>query len=112
MDIFYSQQFRSIHFKNQSTEFRKLNLCSLKTYEVPAEYMNIEQAVPPQIIDLLRSTHLYRRSQSLYINAYSTMIHLEEAAQALFLTQFNAKSVTLQYSGSGRDFSIRKNVLN
>lgn len=73
--------------------------------------MTIDQAVPPQIVDLLRLTHSYRRSQSNYINAYSTMIYLEEAAQTQFLAQFNAKDVTLQYSGNGRDFSIKKNVI-
>lgn len=82
----------------------------LKAYEVPPEFANNEQSVTPQFLNLLRARPLYRRNQSEYIKAYTAMIHLEESAHGHFLAQFNVKDVQLKYSGTGREFVIRKTV--
>lgn len=82
----------------------------MKPYDVPAEYFTTDKAVPAQIKDLLALSRTFRSSQSRYIDAFTAMIYLEEAEQSKFLAQFNAKNVTLQYLGSGREFSIQKNV--
>lgn len=99
-------------------DFRKLNMCELKRSDVPDEILSIEQGnsafddddIPPELANLMDKKPLCRSNQRDYIKAYTTMVHLEEAAQSEFIAQFNTENVRLMRSNSEREFRIRNSV--
>lgn len=97
--------------------FRKLRMYVLKSYDVPAEILKIEQnqssfgdAIAPELSKLLDFKPLFRTNEGLYNKAYTMMVQLEEASQSTFLVQFNHQNIKLSYSGEDRDFLIKNEV--
>lgn len=89
----------------------------LESSEVPAEILSIDQGNgafsddnPPEIERLLDKKLLSRSNSKDYYEAYTTMIHLEEAAQSEFISQFNTKNIRLRYTDESRQFCIRNDV--
>lgn len=80
----------------------------IPTYAVPPEIWKSEEEKEPLALNF--SAELCRKKQSDYIKSFKTMIHLEEAAQTLFLRTFNQTNVRIFYSGSGRLFFFLNEV--
>lgn len=85
--------------------------------EIPAEILSIEEENgafgdnnPSAIEHLLGRVSLFRSNAKNYNDAYTTMIHLEEAAQSTFIKQFNTKNIRLLFTEEPREFRIRNNV--
>lgn len=91
-------------------------MAMLLPYDVPTNIMKIEQDqstsgdIAPDLSHLLKCKPLYRQDESLYTEAYSKMIQLEEASQSVFLVQFNQQNIKLTYSGEERQFLIENEV--
>lgn len=80
----------------------------IPSYVVPPEIWKAEEEKQPLTFDF--STDLSRKKQKDYLKSYKTMIHLEEAAQTLFLKTFNQTDVRIFYSGTGRIFFFLNEV--
>lgn len=80
----------------------------MPTYQVPLEVWKAEETKEPMPLNFPIET--YRINQTDYFKACKTMIHLEEAAQTLFLKTFNQTSVRIFYSGSERIFFFLNEV--
>lgn len=70
---------------------------TIPTYVVPPQIFKSEEEKEPLALDF--STEMCRKKQSDYIKSFKTMIHLEEAAQTLFLRTFNQTNVRIFYYG-------------
>lgn len=80
----------------------------IPTYAVPQAVWTSEEEKEPLELDF--SIELSRKQQHDYIKSFKTMIHLEEAAQTLFLRTFNQTNVRIFYTGSGRLFFFLNEV--
>lgn len=98
---------------------RKLKMCTLKEYGLPAEIMRIEQSsrllggtTSKEIVAKFGPLMLDKSIESGYLKAFQTMLQFEEAAQSQFLVQFNTKEIKLSRSDSGseREFCIKNDV--
>lgn len=85
-----------------------LEMSSIPTYSVPPEVWKSEETKEPLPLNFV--TNLYRKTQNHYLKAYKTMVHLEEAAQTLFMKTFDQTSVRIFYTGLGRLFFILNEV--
>lgn len=83
-------------------------MLSIPTYNVPPEVWKSEETKEPLTLNF--STELNRKNQQHYFNSYKTMIHLEEAAQTLFMKTFDQTNLRLFYSGTGRIFFFLNEV--
>lgn len=94
--------------------FDSLNICSrldmqsIPNYPVPPDVWKSAESKEPLPLDF--STELYRKKQQHYHKGYRTMIHLEEAAQTIFMRTFDQTEVRIQYAGTGRIFSFLNEV--
>lgn len=80
----------------------RLDMVTIPSYQVPIEVWKSEEDKEPLTLNF--STDLYRKKQKDYYKAYKTMIHLEEAAQTMFMRTFDQTSVRIYWSGTGRIF--------
>lgn len=83
-------------------------MLNIPTYQVPPDVWKAEENKEP--LSLTFSTELYRKEQQHYYNGYKTMIHLEEAAQTLFMKTFDQTKVRIFYAGTGRIFFFLNEV--
>lgn len=81
---------------------------NIPTYQVPPDVWKAEET--EESLSLSFSTELYRKNQQHYYNGYKTMIHLEEAAQTLFMKTFDQTEVRIYYAGNGRIFFFMNEV--
>lgn len=87
----------------------------LKEYAVPPEIANIEQnanddqQAKSDWLSMLLKLTPNRTDANKYFEAFTTMIHLEEAKQSQFLSQFNAENIQLEYLG-GDEFRFKEDV--
>lgn len=88
--------------------FRKLDMRQVPTYPVPPAVWKSEEEKEPLVMDFAIETS--RKNQSDYVHSFKTMIHLEEAAQTIFLKTFNQTNVRIFYSGSNRVFFFLNEV--
>lgn len=80
----------------------------MPSYSVPSTIWKSEEEKEPLAMDF--SIEMSRKNQSDYVKSFKTMIHLEEAAQTLFLKTFNQTSVRIFYTGSNRLFFFLNEV--
>lgn len=80
----------------------------IPTYVVPNAVWKSEEDKEPLALDF--SIELSRKKQIDYIKSFKTMIHLEEAAQTIFLRTFDQTNVRIFYTGSGRLFFFLNEV--
>lgn len=93
-------------------------MCDLERSDVPDEILNFEQGkrgfdaedTPTKLLRLLVIRPLCRITERYYFEAFTAMIHLEEAAQSAFISQFNTKNIRLKYANNKQEFCIRNNV--
>lgn len=87
---------------------------ALMPYFVPVEILRIKQhpfgIYSPPSEELMEGMARRRTDESIYIKAFTEMIHLEEAAQSAFLTHFNQQNMKFEYTGDGREFRIKIEV--
>lgn len=80
----------------------------IPTYIVPPEVWKSEEEHEPLALDF--SIGMSRKKQYDYLKSFKTMIHLEEAAQTIFLKTFNQTKVRIFYTGTGRLFFFLNEV--
>lgn len=80
----------------------------IPAYLVPPQVWKSEEEKEPLALDF--SIEMSRKKQFDYVKSFKTMIHLEEAAQTLFLKTFNQTNVRIFYTGSGRLFFFLNEV--
>lgn len=94
--------------------FGRMKLEPLKEYPVPAELESLEQNTSAQENDdwvsMLLKLSRNRTNEEKYFEAYTTMIHLEEAAQSKFLIQFKTTKIRLELSDKN-EFCFANNVI-
>lgn len=83
-------------------------MATIPIYQVPIDVWKSEETKLPLTLNF--STELYRKKQKDYYKAYKTMIHLEEAAQTLFMRTFDQTGVRIFYGGTGRIFFFLNEV--
>lgn len=83
-------------------------MLSIPAYNVPPEVWKSEETKEPLTLNF--SIELNRKNQQHYFNSYKTMIHLEEAAQTLFMKTFDQTNLRIFYSGTGRIFFFLNEV--
>lgn len=83
-------------------------MLNIPLYQVPPNVWKAEETREPLTVSF--STELLRKNQQDYHNGYKTMIHLEEAAQTLFMKTFDQTNVRIFYAGTGRIFFILNEV--
>lgn len=96
------------HNYSKLKSFRILDLRQMPAYPVPEAIRKSEEEKEPLALDF--SVEMSRKNQSDYVKSFKTMIHLEEAAQTLFLKTFNQTNVRVYYTGSNRLFFILNEV--
>lgn len=82
----------------------------IPTYSVPPEIWKAEESKEPVPVNFTCDS--YRKNQHQYLKAYKTMVHLEEAAQTMFMKTFDQTEVRIFYSGLGRIFFFLNEVSN
>lgn len=83
---------------------------SLKTYDVPAEMLCIEQKLKPiEIAALVDGMTQLESTEDGYVKAFTRMLHFEEVAESRFLIQFNATNIQLR-NVRDREYCIPINV--
>lgn len=91
-----------------------MKLAPLKDYRVPVEIEAIEESGRQQSDEWLelqsKFAHNVRSDRDTYFEAYTTMIHLEEAAQSKFLNQFKANGIRIEHADDGM-FCFENNVI-
>lgn len=80
----------------------------LQPHDIPIDMYKLSNG--DEVTKLKERMSNSRIYASDYIEMFTTMIHLEEVSQSVFLTQFNQGRVRLIYSGKGREFKIEKTV--
>lgn len=92
-------------------DFGSLRLGTLEEYEIPCEIFRIESnkdsSYISQIENMVRNSTTDRLQ---YTQAYTALLHLEEAAEIVFFRKYN-QIIQLTYC-SGRTFQIRNDVCN
>lgn len=90
-------------------------MSQLKGYDVPEKILTVERSKGS--LGAVTSKDLTRLFDTMdisietgYKNAFSTMIHFEEAAQSQYLIQFNTENLKITYSSKGREFRIANDV--
>lgn len=83
-------------------------MATIPTYVVPPNVWKAEEDKTPLSVDFTIESS--RTKQWDYYKSFKTMIHLEEAAQTLFLKTFNQTEVRIFYSGAGRTFYFLNEV--
>lgn len=82
---------------------------TIPIYQVPADVWKSEENKEPLALHF--STEMCRKKQNDYYKGYKTMIHLEEAAQTLFMRTFDQTSVRIFSAGTGRIFFFLNEVI-
>lgn len=78
--------------------FRNLNMLPLSDYDIPIELFEIEHNKRERstIVEKIKSRlPLIRLNAYDYIDAYKTMVHLEEAAHSKYFAQFTCDKIKL-----------------
>lgn len=88
----------------------RLDMVSILTYQVPVEVWKAEESKEP--LSLNFKAELCRKKHQHYHKGFKTMIHLEEAAQTLFMQTFDQTEVRIFYAGTGRIFFFLNEVEN
>lgn len=88
----------------------RLDMVSIPTYQVPVEVWKAEESKEP--LSLNFKAELCRKKHQHYHKGFKTMIHLEEAAQTLFMQTFDQTEVRIIYAGTGRIFFFLNEVEN
>lgn len=83
-------------------------MANIPSYHVPPEVWKSEETKEPLPVNF--TIESYRKNQQQYLKAYKTMVHLEEAAQTLFMKTFDQSDVRIFYSGLGRIFFFLNEV--
>lgn len=92
-------------------------MSDLKASNIPSEILSLENDsysnsdVPLGCItNLLLEMPNCRKYPKLYSRSFAKMIHLEEVAQSHFISLFNTRNISLEYTDSPREFKIKRNV--
>lgn len=85
-------------------------MATIPAYCVPPEIWKSEETKEPLALNF--SVELSRKKVQHYHKAYNTMIHLEEAAQTIFMKTFDQTEVRIFYSGTGRIFFFLNEVIS
>lgn len=94
--------------------FGKIKLVPLKEYKVPAEIESIEASTDKEGNDewvslFSRLSVESEMNADAYIEKYTTMVYLEEAAQSKFLKQFKTGNIRLERTDDN-EFCFENNV--
>lgn len=92
-------------------DFGSLAIEPLEAYDLPRKIIRIENEGDKSyfnVLDELMKNSATNASQ--YVEAYTSLLNLEEAAETLDLERYDQKSLQLVYSNSGKKFQIRKDV--
>lgn len=91
--------------------FGKIKLAPLKEYKVPAEIEAIEEngEHDEEWLSIFSRLSENRCDEATYLEACTTMVYLEEAAQSKFLNQFKTKNIRLERSDND-EFCLENNV--
>lgn len=85
----------------------------MKEYKVPAEIESIEASTGKEGNDewvtLFSRLSIDEKDADAYIEKYTTMVYLEEAAQSKFLTQFKTGNIRLERTDDN-EFCFENNV--
>lgn len=95
-------------------------MCTLEEYGLPIEISEIERkkkllgGTTKEIVARFGQSTLDKSVESGYLNAFTKMLHFEEAAQSQYLVQFNTKNIQVKRSDSNseREFCIKNDVRN
>lgn len=83
-------------------------MATIPAFVVPPAVWTAEEEKTALSMDF--SIESSRKKQWDYYKSFKTMIHLEEAAQTLFLKTFNQSEVRIFYTGAGRIFFFLNEV--
>lgn len=93
--------------------FGNLLLEKLESYILPQQALQTEKrgdpSYPNEIKRIIKDAVT---NQPRYIQVYTALLNLEEAAETLQLQRYNQKHLKFKYSNSGRIFQMKKDVSN
>lgn len=106
----------SIDMNKNTTGHDKIGILEMENlvaYLIPIDLWDIEngQILDQKVLERLKWIKSYaRKSQEQYINAFKTLLHLEESAQSKSLQSLSKRNVTLKFSVSLKLFFIKNDV--
>lgn len=100
----------SFHFSNRISS--RLKMEDLMMFEIPESIRNIEcYEEQTKLDDLKRTVQEARDSENAYVEAFTAMIQLEEAAASKHLQMFDLESVKLElHSRKDQVFRLKFDV--
>lgn len=83
-------------------------MAPLTGHNIPDAILNMgDHGFPIEVKNLLQRKSYSRTNATDYFAVYNGMLHLEEAAESQYMTQFNQTNVTVAATSNVFEFQIR-----
>lgn len=92
-------------------EFADLKMTPLKTYYIPTKISDIERKIDQSFLpEIQQNMETSSIDPKTYVTAYAALLHLTEAAESVFMKDFDQKFIQLSYTNVGTTFKIKISV--